>query len=214
MDTATIYEIIGYVASILVAVSLMMRSILRLRIINLLGALFFTVYGLLIRAYPVAAVNFFIVLIDLYYLYDMLKAKEYFDLLEVQPSSDYLHYFLDFYGDEIRKFMPEFDRVSALEEGQLIFFVLRDMVPAGLFIGDVRQEGVLCVALDFVIPGYRDFKIGRYVYKKQDDFFLKRGIETIYSRPGSETHASYLQRMGFERVQGEEGVLYAFHLEE
>ncbi len=55
-----IYEIIGYTASILVAVSLMMRSVFKLRVINLPGAVAFTAYGLLIGAYPVAAVNFFI----------------------------------------------------------------------------------------------------------------------------------------------------------
>jgi hypothetical protein len=65
MDTV-VFEIIGYVSSILIAISLMMSSILRLRIINLIGAVLFTIYGLGIRAYPVAAVNFLIVLIDLY----------------------------------------------------------------------------------------------------------------------------------------------------
>jgi hypothetical protein len=69
MDFLSVYEIIGYIASILVAVSLMMSSILKLRVINLIGAACFTVYGLLIDAYPVAVVNFIIVLIDLYYLY-------------------------------------------------------------------------------------------------------------------------------------------------
>ena len=66
-------HIIGYIASALVAVSLMMSSILKLRVINLVGASLFTVYGLLIGAYPVAVMNLFIVLIDLYYLRDMVS---------------------------------------------------------------------------------------------------------------------------------------------
>ena len=61
-------ELIGYLGSILVAVSLMMKSLLRLRIINLIGALFFTIYGVLLGAYPVAFLNGIIVCIDLYYL--------------------------------------------------------------------------------------------------------------------------------------------------
>ena len=64
-------ELIGYLGSILVAISLMMKSLLRLRIINLIGALFFTVYGVLLGAYPVAFVNGIIVFIDLYYLVQM-----------------------------------------------------------------------------------------------------------------------------------------------
>jgi|ERR1051325_4597590 hypothetical protein len=57
MGYLNIYELIGYVASVLVAISLTMTSILRLRIINLTGSACFTLYGLLIGAYPVAIVN-------------------------------------------------------------------------------------------------------------------------------------------------------------
>ena len=41
-------EFIGYAASILVAFSLMMSSILKLRIINLIGAITFVIYGLMV----------------------------------------------------------------------------------------------------------------------------------------------------------------------
>lgn len=80
MELSMIYEIIGYVASVLVAISLMMRSVLKLRVINLLGAAVFTLYGLLIGAYPVAVMNLFIVLIDLYYLREFMTKKGYFSL--------------------------------------------------------------------------------------------------------------------------------------
>ena len=42
METYVIYEIIGYVASVLVAVSLMMSKIVQLRIVNLIGAATFS----------------------------------------------------------------------------------------------------------------------------------------------------------------------------
>ena len=80
MDISITYEIIGYVASVLVAVSLMMRSVFKLRVINLLGAAVFTAYGLLIDAYPVAAMNLFIVFIDLYYLREFVPSKDSFSL--------------------------------------------------------------------------------------------------------------------------------------
>lgn len=78
MDLSITYEIIGYAASLLVAVSLMMSSIIKLRVINLVGAALFTLYGLLIGAYPVAVVNFVIALIDLYYLREFITSKELF----------------------------------------------------------------------------------------------------------------------------------------
>ena len=65
-------EIIGYAASILVAISLTMSQILKLRIYNLIGALAFCIYGFLIPAYPIFFVNGFIVCINIYYLVFMI----------------------------------------------------------------------------------------------------------------------------------------------
>ena len=196
-----VLEIVGYVASVLVAISLMMSSILRLRIINLVGSLAFTVYGVLIHAYPVAVVNALIVLINLYYLRQMLGSRaEYFRLLRMQPDSEYLRYFLDFYRGDIQRFLPGFTHTPA--PGQVIAFILRDMVPAGLFIGEMTGDGALRVVLDFVIPQYRDFKTGRYLFTDQVAFFRELGVREIQSAPGSKEHSEYLRRMGFTPGEG------------
>ena len=50
-------EWIGYAGSALVAVSLMMSAIVRLRLLNLAGALIFALYGALVGAMPVLLVN-------------------------------------------------------------------------------------------------------------------------------------------------------------
>lgn len=195
MQTHWMYELVGYVASGLVAVSLTMSSILRLRVINLLGSAAFTVYGVLIHAYPVAVVNLFIVFINLYYLRKMLGTREYFRLLGVEPTSEYVRYFLGFYDQEIRRFLPHFSYTPS--EGQVTLFILRDLVPAGLFVGEPGEGGRLHVRLDFVIPRYRDFKIGRYLFSEQAEFFRVRGIREIVSAPGNPEHAAYLRRVGF-----------------
>jgi hypothetical protein len=198
MPSQLVLEIVGYVASVLVAISLMMSSILKLRLINLVGSAAFVIYGALIGAYPVAVVNLLIVFINLYYLRQMLGSREYFRLLQVSPDSEYLRAFLDYHADEIQRFLPGF--AYAPGERQLVFFVLRDMVPAGLFIGETRGDGALRVVLDFVIPQYRDFKTGRYVFQDQAEFFRGHGITQIVSDAGSRVHNEYLRRMGFVPV--------------
>lgn len=212
MGESWVPELIGYVASVLVAISLTMSSILRLRVINLLGSAAFTVYGLLISAYPVAVVNLFIVFINLYYLHGMLRAKEYFRLLEVSPDSEYLRYFVSFYGEQIRRFFPGFSDGPAAPH--LTVFVLRDLVPAGLLMGDVHGRS-LRVRLDFVIPQYRDFKIGRHLFQEAANFFRERGITEILSAPGSRKHAAYLRKMGFVPTapEGDPDRLYRLSLE-
>jgi hypothetical protein len=196
-----IFEIIGYIASLLVAISLMMSSILRLRIINLVGAMFFTIYGLLIQAYPIAIVNVFIVFIDIYYLVEIFNTKEYFKFLEMPATGTYLKFFLNFHREDILKHLPGYN--FELRDGLLIFFVLRNLVPAGLFIGELQPEGLLKIQLDFVIPGYRDLKVGRYLYQ-QKEFFQSLGVKKMVSQAGSPKHAKYLTRMGFHSQSTQE----------
>lgn len=66
-----IVEWIGYLASILIVISLMMTNIIKLRIINSVGCIVFVIYGLLVKSYPVALSNLAIVLINLYNLYKL-----------------------------------------------------------------------------------------------------------------------------------------------
>jgi len=64
MDNQTIFDIIGYIASIILAISLLMKSLIRLRVLNGIGALIYIIYGILIEAYPVAVLNGIIFFID------------------------------------------------------------------------------------------------------------------------------------------------------
>ncbi len=189
-------ELLGYVASALIAMSMMMSSVLWLRVINLTGAVAFTIYGLLIHAYPVAALNGLIVFVNGGYLLRMLTTKEYFQLLQLEPQSDYLEYFLGFYRADILKLVPDFQYQPV--ENQVTLFILRDCKPVGVFIAVETSVGVLRVVLDFVIPRYRDLKVGRYLFVDQAEFFRARGITEIVVRSRTKEFASYLLKVGFE----------------
>ena len=122
LETTFIYELIGYAASLLVAVSLMMSNIIQLRIVNMIGAAIFSLYGILIGSIPVAAMNGFIVLVNIYYLTQIYSAVEYFQILRISAESEYLKTFLNFYQDQINVFQPEF--YSKFREDDLNIFVL------------------------------------------------------------------------------------------
>ncbi len=203
METPLVYEIIGYVASVLIAVSLMMSAIVRLRVINMIGAAAFCVYGILIGAIPVAAMNGFIVLINIYYLARILGDREYFQLLRVSPDGEYLNAFLDFYREEISSFQPDFDFKPG--ENDICAFILRNMVPGGLIIGTPDANGTMTVRLDFVIPQFRDFKISSYLFNEEMDFLREQGIRKLVAKSGEKAHNAYLQRVGFQPSQDREG---------
>lgn len=73
MFNSTLIEWIGYLASILITISMFMKEIFKLRFINLMGCILFVIYGLIIGAYPVAIANAIIVFINLYYLYKSFR---------------------------------------------------------------------------------------------------------------------------------------------
>jgi hypothetical protein len=202
MESSFLHELIGYAGSILVAISLMMKSLVRLRFINLVGALFFTVYGFLIGALPVVFLNMLIVAINVYYLLQMWNQKDYFKLMEVFYDSRYLRNFVDFYQKEIKEVFPSY--LFKPQSDQLAVFVLRNMVPAGVLI--IKPQGEQAeVFLDYVIPDYRDFRAGRFLFDESSEYFQQKGIKQFVSEAGNARHEAYLKRMGF---QVENGVYY------
>ena len=54
MNDHMMLELVGYFASLLVLISLLMTSVVKLRVINMIGSLIFAVYALLICSYPTA----------------------------------------------------------------------------------------------------------------------------------------------------------------
>ena len=62
-------EWVGYLAMTVLLVSFMMKNVIKLRIINSVGCLFFVIYGLLISQYPIVITNAAIILINFYYLF-------------------------------------------------------------------------------------------------------------------------------------------------
>ncbi|RLV60571.1 uroporphyrinogen decarboxylase [Parashewanella curva] len=71
MEALNWVEILGYMASVMVAISLMMKDIVKLRCLNFVGCALFSSYGALIEAWPVAGMNAFIACINVYYLTKM-----------------------------------------------------------------------------------------------------------------------------------------------
>lgn len=195
MDSTIVYEIIGYAASALIVISLMMNSLVRLRVINLIGAIVFVAYGVLIAAWPIVIVNGFVIVIDAYFLWKAFTASPYLSTLQVSPESRYLAEFLTFHAGDIAKTNPGF---TGTNPEDLTLLVLRDMEPAGAFVAEASGDR-LAIRLDWVKPGYRDFKLGRHLFGGDGELFLDRGYRVLSAPAGPAVHDRYLQRMGFTR---------------
>ncbi len=194
MDASHLYELIGYAGSLLVAFSLSMKSLQRLRMINMIGASFFICYGILIGALPIAILNSLTFCVNAYNLWRMWQRRDYFTLMQVRADSAYLKRFLEFYRKEISEFIPTYQFKP--DDLQVVVFILRNMLPVGLVI--VKPEGKEArIFLDFVIPGYRDFRAGKFLLEESAEFYRQQGIHRLSTSTGSAKHETYLKRMGF-----------------
>ncbi len=193
----TTIEIVGYLASLIIALSMTMNSIVKFRWINLVGAITMTIYGFVLGAIPVGILNFFIVVVDIYYLAKIYSTKETFETLEIRADNRYLLRFLEFNAKEIQKFFPGFAYIS--EINTISFFILRDMSVTGIFLAHKIDKHTLCVGLDFVMPAYRDFKNGRYIYLRLKKKFISEGITKIVAPGDSKEYIKYLKKLDFHK---------------
>jgi len=200
-------ELFGIAASVLVAISLTMKNIKRLRLLNAIGSLCFALYGARIGSVPVTVLNIFIVVIDSYYLYAMRSKRHHFETIEGDPyASPFLQRFLEYYKEDIARYQPEF----ALEPGKgwLAELILRDLNPVSLVIyrvADGRAEsgaegGEVEIGLDYATPGYRDLKSAEYYFGRAAERIAAGRQVTFVARASVPAHRRYLERIGFEAV--------------
>lgn len=79
MDYFSFTEIIGYIASLGVLLSFLMKRIKTLRIINTIACTVFIVYGILLNSIPIIITNGAIVMINLYFLLIKERKAKRFD---------------------------------------------------------------------------------------------------------------------------------------
>lgn len=191
-------EWIGYLSSVIVAISLTMRSIVRLRWYNLVGSAIFSFYGFMIGSLPVGILNLFIVLVNLYYLRSIYSREEAFRAMKTDVDDSYLKYYFDFYKKDILKFFPDAERVMeevGASSESWVLLLLRDAQLAGILVGK-RNGSTLHVYIDYVTAPYRDLKTGEFVYK-HSDLFKKEGIKLLVQQSDKEVQQRFLSKMGF-----------------
>jgi hypothetical protein len=200
--------LIGYLATLFLALSLLVSNDLQFRWFNTLGCLSFIVYGAMIGAFPVILTNTILLVINIYHLVKVYRyrAEEDFDLVPYSAGDPLVRKFLAFYGKDVADYFPHYSEGSG---ENLRFFVLRDMAIANVFAASVEDGGTLTVHLNYTVPKYRDFKVGRFLFDKGRSFLERQHVRRIvYEQVAQPGHAQFLRKMGF--VQ--EGPRYVKHL--
>ncbi len=156
---------LGYIASALLAYSLVVTNALKFRWLNLAGCLFFILYGILISALPVILANSILFAINLYQLFRLYVSKESFEMLPFENEGILLQKFVAFYRKDIDSLFPDFNFNAGPDK--IAFVVIRDLVIANIFIAKINPSGDAIVEINYTLDKYRDYKIGRFIFERE-----------------------------------------------
>ncbi len=194
MSSETFIQLLGYFSTLLILISFLMTSVVKLRLLNLVGSIIFVVFAFLTKSYPTAIMNIGLCLINIYFLIRLARTKSLTTLLPIETDNAYLKTFQSFYKDDIRTFFPDFDPEKG--QGDVAYFVYYDMNPVGLTMGTRKPDGTLDISIDYTIPKYRDTSVGRFLYPR---LLGEEGFTALEFRNASEKHEKYLNKVGFRK---------------
>lgn len=195
------WDIVGYLSTILILISFLMTSVVKLRIVSAIGSAIFVVFAVATKSYPTAIMNFGVVLINIYFLIKLLKAKRLTTMLPIETDNAYLKEFENFYLEDMQRYFPDIS--AQKDQADKAYFVYYDLAPVGLLLGKQQDDGSLRILLDYTTPKYRDASVGKFLYER---LLRDEGYRALTIENPSEKHEKYLRNVGFVLNDG----LYRF----
>ena len=190
--------LVGYLASLLLAISLIINNDLKFRWLNTFGCLSFIIYGILINAFPIILTNSILLLINLFYLVKIYRTEEDFDLVDFKAGDKLIAKFLSFHQQDIKAYLPNFNLAELGNE--ISFMVLRDMAIANIFVASLSADGTAVVKINYTVQKYRDYKVGKFIFDKEKKFLVAKGVKmVVYREVSNKGHESFLKTMGFKK---------------
>jgi hypothetical protein len=203
--TRTVLEIIGWVSSGLIVLSLAQARVLRFRWMNLVGAVLAVAYNTILGIWPFAAMNAIIAAIDTYWIARLQRERHdptAYSVVEVGATDAYLGHVIDVHLEDIRSFQPSYAAPEAEDTTRRWAFVVqRDAETVGAVVVRDEGDGSGVVELDYVTPRFRDFTPGEFVYERSG-VFAAHGLRTLVAEPELARQTAYLRRVGFEDRAG------------
>lgn len=198
MDLSPV-ELVGYLASALVVTSLAMTSVVRLRIVSLIGSIVFVCYGLLLGSVPIIITNAAVALLNVWFLRKEFSQHRDLGAVPIAADAPFLLDFLRSHETDIRSFHPGF---TAPGPGDLALVLTRDGLPAGALVG-APDGTTLRLRLDYVMHAYRDSRIGHWLYGPGAKVFTDAGFERVVVDSPGEAVTNYLLGVGFTKADSQ-----------
>ncbi len=196
--------ILGWTASALVIMSLLMKSMMYARWISIIGGIIYAGYGLLFGSIPLFAYNVLGSIINIHSLRKLFIKNNLFDVLHVLNNDAFLLHFLQACLKEIQKSKPDFTGI--VSESSYCIMALRNAKLVGIVIVRNGAENEMIVDLDYVIPQYRDSKSTQFIMEKYAgtiSSLASNGLKYFSITGGSSGYNKYLLRTGYQLYDGD-----------
>lgn len=190
-----LFEIIGYIGTVLVIGSMMMTSVVKLRLINIAGSAFTMTYAILTATWPVVILNAGLILINLLQLIRFKIHRRSFKAVRVSAKDESLAYFTELFDDDIKKYFPDF-AVSSTDKTH-VYLIYDKAEAVGVFSAEVDGKTAV-ISIDYTTAKYRDTSVAKYLFA----YLKKNGIKEFETPYGTPEHNKYLLKMGFQPLDG------------
>ena len=202
-----ILEIIGWFGSALLVVSLLQTRVMRLRVLNSAASAVLVGYNAALEVWPMVAMNVVLVAINLTVIWRMVRQRHdarAYDVVRVGVDEPFLARLLRRHAKDIAAFNPAAEALAA--QAEHAFLVTSGDEVVGVVLsraGGAPDEQQ--VVLDYVLPPYRDFTPGEFVFRA-DGPFAQMGARRVVASQAMTASAAYLAAVGF-RPDGDRQVL-------
>ena len=196
-----ITQLLGYAASFIIFIALVMKSIVKLRILTAIGCLLFVIFAFKTDSWPAVVMNIGIVFIDIYYLYKMMQVKDSFEMLAVNKDNEIIKFFFEKHKQELTALFGN----EAFTKAEKTAICFRNNDIAGLIAYTVTAADAGKTAnllIDFVVPNARDLAVGKHLFIEDQSFWKQQGVTTVTVEKPSAAHIRYLEQLGFTRAGG------------
>lgn len=189
-------EIFGYIGTALVIVSMMMTSLVKLRIINMCGGLISLIYAVCVHTWPIVVLNVCLISINFVQTVRQIRGKEAVTLLSVKGDDPIAAHLLGIWKKDFEKYHPNLNFQAMKEEEIHILYVGEEAV--GVLAGS-RNQDLFNIRVFYMIPSRRTTAMGECVF----NVLHQQGVCTLtscefYNKPSYR----YLHRLGFDVRDG------------
>jgi hypothetical protein len=195
-------DVIGWIGSAILVLSLAQTRVLRFRALNLFAAAILVVFNAAVAVWPMAAVNAVIAVVDAYVLIRLARARHdhrAYEVVPIGPGEPYLGYLLERNAKDIAAYNPGLapDVQRVRQDADLAFLTLNQGETVGVVLARRTQRpGEAELLLDYVTPRFRDFTPGEFVFRA-DGPFPRLGVHRVLAPSGMREASAYLAAVGF-----------------